>query len=273
MYNDRVLGLSNVKNIILISSGKGGVGKSTTASNIAAGLSLLGNKVGVLDADVYGPSQFMMFGLKDDSQLTVSENGTFVEPFESHNIKVASVASRAQTGQSFSWRGPMAAMVLHQLIFETNWGELDYLVVDMPPGTGDIQIAICDKLRSAKVVIVTTPQDVALIDCKKGIDVFKSKNIDIIGVVENMSVHICSNCGQIDHIFGEDGAKKLQEEYNVDVIGNIPLNTKIRIDADNGTPVTFLDDLIQQTYKDIAQKIMKEIEKDVETSDGETDPR
>lgn len=275
MYNEKTLGLKNVKHVILVSSGKGGVGKSTTASNIAVALSQLGNKVGMLDADVYGPSQFMMFGLEDGSPLTISENGTWIEPFLSHDIKITSIASRVKQGQSLSWRGPMAAMVLHQMIYETNWGELDFLVVDMPPGTGDIQIAICDKMPNSKAVIVTTPQDVALIDCKKGIDVFKSKNIEILGVVENMSVHICKKCGNVDHIFGEDGAKKLEEEYGAKVLGRIPLNTTIRIDADSGTPITLKDKdgLIGKAYIEIAEQIMKEMPEDVEEIDGEINPR
>jgi len=268
------LGMQNVKNVILVSSGKGGVGKSTTAANIAASLSLLGNKVGVLDADIYGPSQFMMFGLEDGSTITISENGTWVEPFTSHNIKISSIASRVKQGQALSWRGPMASMVLQQMIFETNWGDLDYLMVDMPPGTGDIQISMCEKIPEAKVVIVTTPQDVALIDCKKGIDVYRSKNIEILGIVENMSVHICSNCGQVDHIFGEDGARKLEEEYGAKVIGRIPLNTAIRIDSDSGTPIVLKDPQgpIGSVYEAIAREIMKECKVDVEQSNGEADP-
>jgi len=269
------LGMENVKNVILVSSGKGGVGKSTTAANIAASLSLLGNKVGMLDADIYGPSQFMMFGLEDGSPITISENGSWIEPFNSYNIKITSIASRVKQGQALSWRGPMAAMVLQQMLFETNWGEVDYLIVDMPPGTGDIQIAMCDKVPNAKVLIVTTPQDVALIDCKKGIDIFRSKDINILGIVENMSVHICSNCGHMDHIFGEDGAKKLEEEYDATVIGRIPLNTSIRIDSDNGMPITLKDKdgPIGTVYKSIAEEIMKECIEDVEQDDGETDPR
>jgi len=269
------LGMENVKNVILVSSGKGGVGKSTTAANIAASLSLLGNKVGMLDADIYGPSQFMMFGLEDCSPITISENGSWIEPFSSHNIKITSIASRVKQGQALSWRGPMAAMVLQQMLFETNWGEVDYLIVDMPPGTGDIQIAMCDKVPNAKVLIVTTPQDVALIDCKKGIDIFRSKDINILGIVENMSVHICSNCGHMDHIFGEDGAKKLEEEYDATVIGRIPLNTSIRIDSDNGMPITLKDKdgPIGTVYKSIAEEIMKECIEDVKQDDGETDPR
>lgn len=274
MSSKNKLGMQNVKNVILVSSGKGGVGKSTTAANIAAALSLLGNKVGMLDADIYGPSQFMMFGLEDGSPITISENNTWVEPFSSHNIKIASIASRVKQGQALSWRGPMASMVLQQMIFETNWGDLDYLIVDMPPGTGDIQISMCEKIPEAKVVIVTTPQDVALIDCKKGIDVYRSKDIEILGIVENMSVHICSNCGQLDHIFGEDGAKKLEEEYGARVIGRIPLNTAIRIDSDSGTPITLKDPQgpIGSVYDTIAKEIMKECKVDVEPSNGEANP-
>lgn len=257
------LGLENVKNIILVSSGKGGVGKSTTAANIATTLNLLGNKVGVLDADIYGPSQFMMFGLTDNSPVVVSDNGNWVEPHVAHDIKITSMASRVERGKALSWRGPMVAMVLQQMIFETNWGELDFLVVDMPPGTGDVQIAICEKLPDAKVVIVTTPQDVALIDCKKGIDIYRSRNIEILGVVENMSVHICSNCGHEDHIFGENGAAELEQEYGSKVLGRIPLNTEIRIDSDSGTPVSLKDGVISSVYKSISENIMKELIEDV----------
>lgn len=254
-----MLGISDVKNIILVSSGKGGVGKSTTAANISAALSLLGNKVGILDADIYGPSQFTMFGLQECSTLNISENGIWVEPFEAYNIKIFSIASRVKKGQALNWKGPMTSMILHQMIFETNWGELDYLIIDMPPGTGDIQLSICDKLPQAKALIITTPQDVALIDCMKGIDVFRSKHLEILGIVENMSVHICSNCGHVDHIFGKEGAEKLEKEYGAPILGRIPLNTTIRIDSDKGMPITIkqpsLD--ISEIYMNMAKNIME----------------
>jgi ATP-binding protein involved in chromosome partitioning len=253
-------GISRVKNIILVSSGKGGVGKSTVTSNLAGALHRLGKTVGVLDADIHGPSQIMMFGLENDMPVRVDEEGKYMLPYEAHGIQVASMASRIKEGQTIDWRGPMAAMGVSNLFFHTNWSELDYLVVDMPPGTGDIQIAICDKVPQAKVVIVTTPQDVALIDCKKGIDLYQNKSIEILGIVENMAGHVCSHCGNVDYIFGSEGGDKLAGQYDLPLLGRLPLYSNIRKNSDRGLPIV-LDqgqEELAQLYIDIAEKILDE---------------
>jgi ATP-binding protein involved in chromosome partitioning len=257
-YNGK-LGLREVKNIVLVSSAKGGVGKSTTASNIAAGLHSLGYKVGMLDADIYGPSQYMMFGIEyDGGQFELDPITQFAYPKVSkHGIKVSSMAGRVDGSTVLEWRGPMLTMVLKQLAFETEWGELDYLVVDMPPGTGDVQISMSENFKDAKVVIVTTPQEVALIDCRKGIELYRNNKIDILGVVENMSSFACPCCGHIEHIFGEQGGQNLAKEYNTEILGSIPIVTDIRKDADSGTPITIEkpDHPISQSYLDVSKKI------------------
>jgi ATP-binding protein involved in chromosome partitioning len=277
------LGLNQVKHVILVSSGKGGVGKSTTASNLASALLSKGYKVGVLDADIYGPSQNMMLGVDNNTGVVVSaENPMFTMPYHSpHGFKVVSIASRVDTQQALNWRGPMVSMVLHQLIFQTQWGELDYLVIDMPPGTGDIQIAICEKIKDARAVIVTTPQDVALIDCKKGIEIYKSNGIEIVGIVENMSAYVCKKCGDIEYIFGTEGGDKLATQYDTVVLGRVPIVTKIREDADNGSPIVLADPTskVSEVYLQIADSVIErmpkkeEEEEDDEESDGETDSR
>ena len=257
-YNGK-LGLREVKNIVLVSSAKGGVGKSTTASNIAAGLHSLGYKVGMLDADIYGPSQYMMFGIEyDGGQFELDPITQFAYPKVSkHGIKVSSMAGRVDGSTVLEWRGPMLTMVLKQLAFETEWGELDYLVVDMPPGTGDVQISMSENFKDAKVVIVTTPQEVALIDCRKGIELYRNNKIDILGVVENMSSFACPCCSHIEHIFGEQGGQNLAKEYNTEILGSIPIVTDIRKDADSGTPITIEkpDHPISQSYLDVSKKI------------------
>jgi ATP-binding protein involved in chromosome partitioning len=257
-YNGK-LGLRNVKNIVLVSSAKGGVGKSTTASNIAAGLHYLGHKVGMLDADIYGPSQYMMFGIEyDGGQFELDPITQFAYPkISKHGIKVSSMAGRVDGNTVLEWRGPMLSMVLKQLAFETEWGELDYLVVDMPPGTGDVQISMSDNFKDAKVVIVTTPQEVALIDCRKGIELYRNNKIDIIGVVENMSSFACPCCNHVEHIFGSDGGENLAKEYNTEILGNIPIVTDIRKDADSGTPIVIEkpDHPISKSYIEVCTKI------------------
>jgi ATP-binding protein involved in chromosome partitioning len=211
------MGVDQVKNIILVSSGKGGVGKSTVAANLAAALSNQGFSVGVFDADIYGPSQFMMFGLENNQPFNLTEDMKYTLPFDAHGVKVMSIASSIRDDQAVSWRGPMATVALKNLLLNTQWNELDYLVIDMPPGTGDIQISLCELLPKAQAVIVTTPQDVALLDCKKGIELFVQRNIKILGIVENMSGYLCNHCGNIDHIFGENGANNLSDKYQVPV--------------------------------------------------------
>jgi ATP-binding protein involved in chromosome partitioning len=254
------LGIKNVKNILLVSSGKGGVGKSTVSANIASALKELGNKVGILDADIYGPSQALMFGIPSNIPLLISEDRTFIEPYVTDSgIKFMSIATRVEENQSLNWKGAMASMVLQQLIYQTNWGDLDYLVVDMPPGTGDIQIFICERLKQAQAVIVTTPQNVAIIDCEKGIDMFLKNNIKILGIVENMSVHICSCCGNIEHIFGNEGGEKLKEKYGVEILGRIPIARDLMSYAESGKSIITCekDHIITSIYLDISKKVME----------------
>jgi ATP-binding protein involved in chromosome partitioning len=253
------MGVDQVKNIILVSSGKGGVGKSTVAANLAAALANQGFSVGVFDADIYGPSQFMMFGLENNQPFNLTEDMKYTLPFDAHGVKVMSIASSIRDDQAVSWRGPMATVALKNLLLNTQWNELDYLVIDMPPGTGDIQISLCELLPKAQAVIVTTPQDVALLDCKKGIELFVQRNIKILGIVENMSGYLCNHCGNIDHIFGENGANNLSDKYQVPVLGKIPLQTTIRINADQGKPIAFDSGAISEIYKMIAEKISESI--------------
>ena len=249
------MGIEQVKNVILVSSGKGGVGKSTVAANLAVSLYNLSYSVGIFDADIYGPSQFMMFGLENNQPYKLTEDRKFTLPFESLGLKIMSIASTIRDDQAVNWRGTMATVALKNLLFNTHWGELDYLIVDMPPGTGDIQIALCDMIPNAQVVIVTTPQDVALLDCKKGIELFVQKNIKILGIVENMSGHICSHCGNIDNIFGENGADSLSKKYSVPVLGKIPIETTIRVNADLGMPIAFTECKTSELYCDIARRM------------------
>jgi ATP-binding protein involved in chromosome partitioning len=255
MYQDK-LGIKDVKNIILVSSGKGGVGKSTVSSNIAAALHKKGNKVGILDADIYGPSQAKMFGMDANIPLIIDEDRKSVKPYVTkHGLKLMSMATRIDDSTSLNWRGSMITMVLQQLLYQTNWGELDYLVIDMPPGTGDIQIYLTEKLKDAHAVVVTTPQEVSLIDCKKGIDVFVKGNLSILGIVENMSVFVCPCCGHEEHVFGKDGGENLANAYSIDVLGRIPINTDIMTNSEEGTPIALLDNPISETYINIAKKI------------------
>ncbi len=249
------MGIEQVKNVILVSSGKGGVGKSTVAANLAVSLYNLDYSVGIFDADIYGPSQFMMFGLENNQPYKLTEDRKFTLPFESLGLKIMSIASTIRDDQAVNWRGTMATVALKNLLFNTHWGELEYLIVDMPPGTGDIQIALCDMIPNAQVVIVTTPQDVALLDCKKGIELFVQKNIKILGIVENMSGHICSHCGNIDNIFGENGADSLSKKYSIPVLGKIPIETTIRVNADLGIPIAFTECKTSELYCDIAKRM------------------
>ena len=225
------------------------------AANLAASLTKLDLKVGMFDADIYGPSQFMMFGLQNNQPYHLTEDHKFTLPFEAHNLKIMSIASSIRDDQAVSWRGPMATVALKNLLLNTVWGELDYLIVDMPPGTGDIQISLCEIIPQAKAVIVTTPQDVALLDCKKGIELFIQRKIKIVGVVENMSGYLCNHCNNIDYIFGENGADSLSEKYNVPILGRIPLQTAIRVKADQGVPIAFESGKISEIYYNVAEKI------------------
>ncbi|MDM0007797.1 iron-sulfur cluster carrier protein ApbC [Variovorax sp. J22G73] len=246
--------LPNVKNIIAVASGKGGVGKSTTAANLALALASEGATVGLLDADIYGPSQPMMMGIQGRPD---SADGKTMEPMERHGVQVMSIGFLVDQDQAMIWRGPMATQALEQLLRQTNWKDLDYLIVDMPPGTGDIQLTLSQRVPMTGAVIVTTPQDIALLDAKKGIKMFEKVGVPILGIVENMAVHICSNCGHAEHIFGADGGKKMAAEYQMDYLGALPLDIRIRLQADSGAPtvVSEPDSDVAALYKDVARRV------------------
>ena len=246
--------LPNVKNIIAVASGKGGVGKSTTAVNLALALAAEGASVGLLDADIYGPSQPMMMGIEGRPE---SVDGKNMEPMENFGIQVMSIGFLVAQDEAMIWRGPMATQALEQLIRQTNWRDLDYLIVDMPPGTGDIQLTLSQRVPITGAVIVTTPQDIALLDAKKGIKMFEKVGVPILGIVENMAVHICSNCGHTEHIFGADGGKKMAADYKMDYLGALPLDMQIRLQADNGRPTVVADPDgdVAGIYKAIARKM------------------
>jgi ATP-binding protein involved in chromosome partitioning len=245
--------LPNIKNIVAVASGKGGVGKSTTAANLALALALEGASVGILDADIYGPSQPMMMGLEGRPD---TEDGKTMNPLENYGIKVMSIGFLVAKDEAMIWRGPMATQALEQLLRQTNWGNLDYLIVDMPPGTGDIQLTLSQRVPLTGAVIVTTPQDIALLDAKKGIKMFEKVGVPILGIVENMAAHVCTQCGHIEHIFGEGGGKKMAQEYGMDYLGALPLTMQIRLEADNGKPTVVADPdgAVAALYKSIARQ-------------------
>jgi ATP-binding protein involved in chromosome partitioning len=246
--------MPNVKNIIAVASGKGGVGKSTVAANLALALVAEGARVGVLDADIYGPSQPTMFGVSGQPE---SHDGKTIEPKENYDVQVSSIGFLVDADQPMVWRGPMVTQALQQLLGQTNWHDLDYLIVDMPPGTGDIQLTLAQQVPVTGAVIVTTPQDIALIDAKKGLKMFEKVGIPILGIVENMSLHVCSNCGHAEPIFGSDGGRKMAEQYGVGLLGSLPLDMRIREQADSGRPTVVAepDSAITSTYKEIARKV------------------
>ena len=250
--------LPQVKNIIAVASGKGGVGKSTTAVNMALALAAEGARVGLLDADIYGPSQPMMMGIDGRPE---SEDGQTMEPLENHGVQVMSIGFLVNQDEAMIWRGPMATQALEQLLRQTNWKDLDYLIVDMPPGTGDIQLTLSQRVPMTGAVIVTTPQDIALLDARKGIKMFEKVGVPILGVVENMAVHVCSKCGHVEHIFGADGGKKMAAEYEMDYLGALPLNMQIRLQADSGMPTVIADPEgeIAQLYKSVARQVAVKI--------------
>ncbi|MEJ7688436.1 MAG: iron-sulfur cluster carrier protein ApbC [Variovorax sp.] len=246
--------MPNVKNIIAVASGKGGVGKSTTAANLALALAAEGASVGLLDADIYGPSQPMMLGIEGRPE---SDDGKTMEPLENHGVQVMSIGFLVDQDEAMIWRGPMATQALEQLLRQTNWKELDYLIVDMPPGTGDIQLTLSQRVPMTGAVIVTTPQDIALLDAKKGIKMFEKVGVPILGIVENMAVHVCSNCGHVEHIFGAEGGKKMAEQYQMDYLGALPLDINIRLQADSGKPTVVADPDgdVAGIYKAIARRV------------------
>lgn len=226
--------LANVKNVVAVASGKGGVGKSTTAANLALAWAAQGAKVGLLDADIYGPSQPLMMGLTGSKP--VSTDGKHMAPLRSHGVEVMSIGFMIDSEQPMAWRGPMVTQALTQLLGDTTWGDLDYLVVDMPPGTGDIQLTLAQRVPVSGAVIVTTPQDIALLDARKGLKMFEKVEVRVLGVVENMSVHICSQCGHAEHVFGSGGGARMAQQYGVNLLGELPLDIRIREDADGGLP-------------------------------------
>ncbi|SDV47992.1 iron-sulfur cluster carrier protein ApbC [Chitinasiproducens palmae] len=243
-----------VRNIVAVASGKGGVGKSTTAANLALALAAEGASVGLLDADIYGPSQPTMLGISGRPE---SPDEKSMNPLVGHGIQANSIGFLIDPDNPMVWRGPMATSALEQLINQTNWRDLDYLIVDMPPGTGDIQLTLAQRVPVTGAVIVTTPQDIALLDARKGVRMFEKVGVPILGVIENMSVHICSNCGHAEHIFGEGGAQKMSEDFKIDFLGSLPLDIQIRMQADSGVPtvVAAPDSKAAHIYRQIARRV------------------
>ncbi|MGD9945083.1 MAG: iron-sulfur cluster carrier protein ApbC [Burkholderiaceae bacterium] len=246
--------LPNVRNIIAVASGKGGVGKSTTAVNLALALSAEGASVGVLDADIYGPSQPMMLGIAGRPE---SHDGKTIEPMSNHGVQVSSIGFMIDVDTPMVWRGPMVTQALEQLLRQTNWRDLDYLVVDMPPGTGDIHLTLAQKIPVTGAVIVTTPQDIALLDARKGLKMFEKVGIPILGIVENMAMHVCSNCGHVEHVFGAGGGERMARDYDVEYLGGLPLDIKIREQTDSGRPTVVAepDGPVAAIYKQIARRV------------------
>jgi len=245
--------IKNVKNIIAVASGKGGVGKSTVSVNLALALKAEGAKVGILDADIYGPSQPRMLGIKGQP---TSKDGKSLEPMVSYGIQAMSIGFLIEEETPMIWRGPMVTQALEQLLNETNWQELDYLIIDLPPGTGDTQLTLAQKVPVSGAVIVTTPQDIALLDARKGLKMFEKVEVPVLGIIENMSIHVCSKCGHEEHIFGEGGGRRMAEQYSVDFLGALPLDISIRELADSGKPsvVAEPESVIAGYYRDIARK-------------------
>ena len=245
--------LPNIKNIIAVASGKGGVGKSTTSVNLALALAAEGATVGLLDADIYGPSQPQMLGISGRPE---SSDGKSMDPMLAHGIQAMSIGFLVDVDTPMVWRGPMVTGALEQLLRETRWDNLDYLIIDLPPGTGDIQLTLAQKIPVTGAIIVTTPQDIALLDARKGLKMFEKVGIPILGIVENMSTHICSNCGHEEHIFGAGGGQKMCDDYKVDLLGSLPLDISIRVQTDSGKPTVIAepDSKISNIYKEIARR-------------------
>ena len=252
--------LPNVRNLVAIASGKGGVGKSTTAVNLALALAAEGARVGVLDADIYGPSIPMMLGL---SGRPDSPDGKSIEPMRAHGIQAMSIGLLIEQDTPMIWRGPMATSALTQLLNDTRWDDLDYLIVDLPPGTGDIQLTLAQKIPVAGAVIVTTPQDVATLDARKALKMFEKVEVPVLGLVENMAVHVCSNCGHAEHIFGEGGGQRMATQYGVALLGSLPLEARVREQGDTGVPIVVAEPEsatahhFQQTARRVAIELAK----------------
>lgn len=249
-----------IKNIIAVASGKGGVGKSTTAVNLAVALAQTGAKVGLLDADIYGPSIPQMMGLADHAPKVIDR---VIYPVENYGVKTISIGYMVKEEQAMIWRGPMVSGAVMQLLNDVEWGELDYLIIDLPPGTGDIHLTLVQQVPLTAAVVVTTPQDIALLDCKRGIAMFDKVHVPTLGIVENMSVFVCPHCGESTHIFSADGAEKLAEKQKVDVLAKLPLDLAIREMSDAGTPIAAAlpDSKEAGIYRELADSVIAKITK------------
>jgi ATP-binding protein involved in chromosome partitioning len=252
--------LKNIKNVIAVASGKGGVGKSTVASNLALALVAEGATVGMLDADIYGPSQPRMLGASGRPE---SRDGKSLEPMMAHGIQSMSIGYLIEEETPMIWRGPMVTQALEQLLNDTKWDALDYLIIDLPPGTGDIQLTLAQKIPVSGAIIVTTPQDIALLDARKGLKMFEKVQVPVLGIVENMSIHVCTNCGHEEHIFGQGGGQTMSDDYDVTFLGGLPLDIRIREGADTGEPtvVTDPEGRIAGLFRDIARRVAAKLSK------------
>jgi len=251
--------LNCIRNIVAVASGKGGVGKSTVSVNLALALAATGASVGLLDADIYGPSQGMLLGLPADTRPDVLND--LLVPIEAHGVRCMSMSFVTSTRTPAIWRGPMASGAMQQLLTQTDWGDLDYLIVDMPPGTGDIQLTLAQRVPLAGAVIVTTPQDVALLDATKGIEMFRKVEVPVLGIVENMSTHVCSECGHEEQIFGAGGGERVAETYQIQVLAKLPLDIELRLASDSGNPLinSAPGAEISQCFKEVAERVIEEI--------------
>jgi len=261
MTDTRPEGLQKIKHIVAVASGKGGVGKSTTTVNVALAMAKAGFKVGVLDADIYGPSQGLMLGIAEGSHPETMDEKWFV-PIQAHGVSVMSMAFLVDANTPMVWRGPMAAGALQQMLLQTAWGELDYLFVDMPPGTGDIQLTLCQKAQVSGAIIVTTPQDLALLDARKGIEMFNKVKVPVLGIVENMSTHVCSQCNHEEAIFGAGGGAALAQEYGTELLASLPLSMAIRVLVDSGTPTVVAEpeSAAANTYVQLAHSLVGKLD-------------
>ncbi|QEL11283.1 iron-sulfur cluster carrier protein ApbC [Kushneria phosphatilytica] len=252
--------LESVKHVVAVASGKGGVGKSTVTVNLALAMAAEGHRVGLLDADIYGPSQAQMLGIAPGTRPSMVDDQT-MRPVEAHGLKAMSMAMLVDIETAMVWRGPMVSGAFQQLLTQTEWGELDYLFIDMPPGTGDIQLTLSQKVPVTGSVIVTTPQDIALLDARKGIEMFRKVNVPVLGVVENMSLHTCSNCGHTEHIFGEGGGEKIAAQYDTEMLGQLPLALSIREQVDGGRPTVVAEPEgdVAMTFRRMASRIDEQL--------------